>query len=265
MKIALSIAGFDPSSGAGITADLLTFQAHGIYGTSAITALTVQSTLGVLATEPLSPKILRATLDCLHADLPAAGIKVGMLATAANVDAVADFLLSIQAREHDIPVVLDPVLRSTSGRELLDSDGVNLLRRRLLPMVDWITPNLDELAVLLGQPAIDREHLLNAARSLQTAGWAPNVVVTGGHLETPDDLLVLATGVPIWLPGRRIETTSTHGTGCAFSSALLSRLILGDSSIAAARSAKTYVIAAIASAPHLGRGHGPLDHLWPLR
>lgn len=265
--IALTIAGFDPSSGAGITADLLTFAAHNLFGTSAITALTVQSTLGVLASHPVSPQILTATLNCLQADLPVAGVKIGMLATAGNVSAVADYLRPLLQREPHLPVVLDPVLRSTSGRALLDTAGLDRLRQDLLPLVTWVTPNLEELAVLLDRPALAREQLIEAAAALQgsTHGRELHVVVTGGHLDPPDDLLLPPSGPAVWLPGQRIDSRSTHGTGCAFSSALLSRLVLGDAPEIAVRAAKTYVATAIASAPGLGHGNGPLDHLWPLR
>src|SRR5580698_8027237 len=136
MLTVLTIAGFDPSSGAGVTADLMVFAAHGLFGTSCITALTVQSTVGVRATQPVAGEVVRATLDCLQDDLPVAGIKIGMLATAENVAAVVDFLEGI--RGQGIPVVLDPVLRSSSGRELLDAAGVVLMRERLLPLVDWV-------------------------------------------------------------------------------------------------------------------------------
>lgn len=265
MKIALTIAGFDPSSGAGITADLLTFQAHGLFGISAITAITVQSTRGVLASEPLAPETLRKTLECLSADLPAAGIKIGMLATPANVLVVAEFLSSIRLRGSRIPVVLDPVLRSSSGHPLLDSEGAEFLRRLLLPLVDWVTPNAVELAALLEEGPISREGLPDGARKLQSLGRELNVLVTGGDLDTPDDLLVTASGEALWLAGVRIETPSTHGTGCALSSALLSRLVLGLRNEVAARSAKAYVAGALVHAPGLGSGHGPLDHLWPLR
>ena len=265
MQIALSIAGFDPSSGAGITADLLTFQAHRLFGTSAITAITVQSSRGVLASHPVAPDILRATLECLQADLPAAGIKIGMLATSSHVLVVSEFLRSLRASGSRIPVVLDPVIRSSSGHPLLDAEGIALLRQQLLPEVSWVTPNAQELAILLERSAIAPEALPGAARSLQSLGRELNMVVTGGDLHRPDDLLVPASGDPLWLPGVRIETTSTHGTGCAFSSALLSALILGGAPAEAARSAKAYVAGALAHAPGLGSGHGPLDHLWPLR
>ena len=192
MQTVLTIAGFDPSSGAGVTADLMVFAAHGLFGTSCITGLTVQSTVGVWTSTPVSAEIVRATLrlSC-RSDLPAAGIKIGMLATAANVKAVAEFLAGLRGGGERVPVVLDPVLRSSSGRELLDAEGVMVLRERLLPLVDWVTPNLEEAGVLTGRDGSSGvSDMVDAARALQEMGSELNVVVTGGHLDAPDDLLV---------------------------------------------------------------------------
>jgi hydroxymethylpyrimidine/phosphomethylpyrimidine kinase len=278
MKTVLTIAGFDPSSGAGITADLMVFAANGLFGTSCITSLTVQSTLGVVSTHPVSPEIIDSTLDCLAQDLLPAGIKIGMLSTAGAVGSVARFLIEMRMRassEPYIPVVLDPVLRSTSGRELLEPAGIDLLRSQLLPLVDWVTPNLDELARLTGLAVESREQVADAARALQRMARASNahpsnahainVLATAGHLDPPDDLLLTANSETVWLPGGHIESTSTHGTGCALSSALLSRLVLGDEPHAAAVVAKHYVAEAIRTATPVGRGRGPLNHLWPLK
>ena len=262
MQTVLTIAGFDPSSGAGVTADLMVFAAHGLFGTSCITSLTVQSTIGVQEAHPIRPDTVRATLDCLQADLPAAGIKIGMLATAETVAVVADFLHHLRSRGERVPVVLDPVLRSSSGAELLDQPGVELLRQRLLPLVDWVTPNLAELEVLTGRPVPERADLPAAARLLHESTGL-NVVATGGHLDAPDDFLLTSSGT-WWLRGTRIDSASTHGTGCAFSSALLSGLVQGKSAYEAAVGAKLYVAEAIRTAPGLGKGRGPLNHLWPL-
>ncbi len=264
MKTVLTIAGYDPSSGAGITADLMVFAAHGLFGTSCITSLTVQSTLGVVASHPVAPDLLRDTLGCLFADLPPAGIKIGMLGTAASVHVVADFLAQVRSKSPLTPVVLDPVLCSSSGRELLDPAGVEALRARLLPLVDWVTPNLDELALLTGLPVKVRADLPTAAGALQRmGGLGLSVLATGGHLESPDDLLLLPGGQLAWLAGELIASNSTHGTGCAFSSALLSRLVMGDAPLAAAVAAKEYAAEAIRTAVPRGGGRGPLNHLHP--
>ncbi|WP_263365744.1 bifunctional hydroxymethylpyrimidine kinase/phosphomethylpyrimidine kinase [Edaphobacter bradus] len=264
-KTVLTIAGYDPSSGAGVTADLMVFAAHGLFGTSCITALTVQSTLKVQSSHPVSPDIVRQTLDCLESDLPPAGIKLGMLASAPIVEAVADYLATVRRRHPRIPVVLDPVLRSTSGRELLSHEGLGILTERLLPLVDWITPNLSELGLLSSNSVAQREDLLPAARALHHLHPGLTVLATGGHLNPPDDLLLSATGEATWLPGKHIATKATHGTGCTLSSAILSRLVLGDEPRPAAEAAKRYVTEALRTASPVGHGHGPLHHLWPLR
>jgi hydroxymethylpyrimidine/phosphomethylpyrimidine kinase len=274
MQTVLTIAGFDPSSGAGVTADLMVFAAHSLFGTACITALTVQSTLGVRSTHPVGAAVVEATLDCLHADLLPAGIKIGMVSDATNIFIISEFLARHRAMhqtslERPIPVVLDPVLRSSSGRELLDQQGIAALRERLLPMVDWVTPNLDELAILSGDEIEGRDAIPNACNRLQALvesrdGQALGIIATGGHLDPPDDYVLTPEGESLWLPGERIVTQSTHGTGCAFSSAFLSRLVLGDTAFEAARGAKEYVAEAMRTAEEYGAGRSPLNYLWPF-
>lgn len=268
MQTVLTIAGFDPSSGAGVTADLMVFAAHGLFGTSTITSLTVQSTLGVVSSHPVDAVVLADTLRCLDEDLPPAGIKLGMLATAEIVRAVADYLVVLRARESHVIVVLDPVLRSSSGRDLLDVEGTTLVRERLLPLVDWVTPNLDELALLSGEAVRGRDEMVSAAGVLQgRIGGRVHILAKGGHLDgaASPDLLLTPDGEASWLEGERIQTRATHGTGCALSSALLSRLVLGDAPLVAARGAKEYVAEAMRRAEAIGHGRGPMNHLWPLR
>ncbi len=260
----LSIAGFDPSSGAGIAADLMVFAAHGLFGTSCITALTVQNTLGVAASHVVATDILIATLNNLYADLPPSGIKIGMLGSSANVLAVAAFLSRIR-KIAPVTVVLDPVLKSSSGKDLLDQDGVVNMRRHLIPEVDWITPNTAELAVLTGRTLDQPSDLLTAAKELQHLGRELKVVVTGGHSDPPNDTLLQPGAEAEVFEGKYVSSTSTHGTGCAFSTALLSRLMLGDSPSEATEAAKRYVAGAIHSATPRGSGAGPVDHLWALR
>ena len=265
---ALTIAGFDPSSGAGITADLQVFAAHGLFGTSAITALTVQSTLGVAAVHACDAATLRHTLDHLTADLPPAGIKIGMLASGRIVEMVASFLQCLspnQPRNLDLPIVLDPVILSSSGAALLDPDGLRCLQETLLNRVNWITPNWQELALLAETPV---SNLAEVEAALNLLGERyPHLfsVATAGDRETPIDLLRTPNGELHQFAGQHIETTSTHGTGCAFSSALLSRLILGDTPTAAVAAAKSYVEGALRNTPGVGHGKGPMDLLWPLR
>ncbi|HVJ09749.1 MAG TPA: bifunctional hydroxymethylpyrimidine kinase/phosphomethylpyrimidine kinase [Acidisarcina sp.] len=267
----LTIAGFDPSSGAGITADLKVFAAHGVYGMAAITALTVQSSLGVRRCEPVEAVLLAETLECLCADVRFAGIKIGMLGSAAATRTVSSFLAesgcALAGRSR---VVLDPVLRSTSGRALLESSGVSILRDQLLANLGWITPNLEEIEVLTGMRPEGREGTAASARRLQAMAAERgnpelNVVVTGGHLERPDDFLLTAAGEEIWFEGEHVATSATHGTGCAFSTALLCALMAGDGAVAAVRSAKAYVTAAMKAAYPMGQGKGPMNHLFGFR
>jgi hydroxymethylpyrimidine/phosphomethylpyrimidine kinase len=270
MQTVLTIAGFDPSSGAGVTADLMVFAAHSLFGTSAITALTVQSTVGVRSTHPVSPEILHETLTCLGKDLPPAGIKIGMLANAANVNAVCDYIEELRrtSPKTHIPIVLDPVVKSSSGRELLDAEGVTALRERLLPLVDWVTPNLAELSLLAAMPVAKHDDLPIACNALQTQPKEKTrktplgILATGGHLNPPDDFLLMPSDEGFWLPGTRVETRATHGTGCALSSAFLSRLVLGDSPVEAARAAKQYVASALQSSVERGKGHSSINYLW---
>ncbi|HEX9201079.1 MAG TPA: bifunctional hydroxymethylpyrimidine kinase/phosphomethylpyrimidine kinase [Acidobacteriaceae bacterium] len=273
MQTVLTIAGFDPSSGAGVTADLMVFAAHGLFGTSCITALTVQSTLGVRSTHPISPDVVGATLECLDADLPPVGIKIGMLSSADNIFRICYYISKLREihSSRSIPaVVLDPVLRSTSGRELLEPAGVAALENRLLPLVDWITPNIEELAVLAGMAVTQRDDVPRACRALQARvaenakGHRLGILATGGHLDPPDDFLLTQGGEEIWLPGERVETKSTHGTGCALSSAFLSRLVVGDRPQEAARGAKAYVVGALRTATPRGSGASAMNHLWTL-
>lgn len=261
--VVLTIAGFDPSSGAGITADLKVFAAHRLYGVSAITALTVQSTQGVRAIEPIRPEILEATLSCLADDVPIKGVKIGMLATAGNVAAVVRFLKRSGIQRERI--VLDPVIRSSSGRELLDSAGLGQLRGELLGMIGWVTPNVEELAALIAAPVSSSERVPQAAAELQAGCPGLNVVVTGGESDPPNDFLRTARGTEHWFAGDRIETSATHGTGCAFSSALLAALVQGKPDAEAVRTAKEYVWEAMRAAYRVGRGLGPLHHLFRLK
>jgi len=265
--LALTIAGHDPSSGAGITADLQVFAAHGIFGTSVVTALTVQSTLGVDAISPVAAPLFRQALNHLQNDLPPAGVKIGMLGSSEILQETLRYLESIAPLDgsiSQIPIVLDPVMRSSSGAGLLDEAGMEALRFGVLRAVNWITPNWPELAILSGLPVSSLLEAEAAADSLGTHYPHLYVVVTGGDQSSPVDLLRLPRGEFHTFPGDHIQTTSTHGTGCAFSSALLSRIILGDSPVLAVQRAKDYVAQAIRSAPRIGHGRGPLNLLWPL-
>jgi hydroxymethylpyrimidine/phosphomethylpyrimidine kinase len=269
----LTIAGHDPSSGAGITADLQTFAAHRLFGTSAITALTVQSTLGVAEIHPVDPAFLRRTLDHLAADLPPAGIKIGMLGSTEIAVSVAAFLATLRQPEENQPtgnqpignppivptIVLDPILRASSGANLLPPEALETLHQQLLPNVTWITPNWSELSALTNQPIQTLAEAEAAAHALAQRHPHLHIVATAGDHAQPTDLLRLPSGEIHRFPGEHLASTSTHGTGCAFSSALLCHLILGDTPIEAVRGAKHFVTEAICQAPPLGHGRGPLN------
>jgi hydroxymethylpyrimidine/phosphomethylpyrimidine kinase len=269
--VALTIAGHDPSSGAGISADLLVFSAYRLFGLSAITALTAQSTLGVAAVEPVLPGFLAQVLSTLDADLPPDGIKIGMLGSADVASEVAAFLqVKHQAYSSKplIPIVLDPVLFSSSGAALLAPEGMDILRGELLPLANWVTPNWAELAALTGLPVGSIGSVGQAEAAMHQLGALyPHLVIvaTGGDQAQPIDQLRLLDGTIIPFEGQRVDSRSTHGTGCAFSSALLCRLLLGDEPVSAVCAAKEYVTEAIRSAPGLGHGNGPLNLLWPLQ
>jgi hydroxymethylpyrimidine/phosphomethylpyrimidine kinase len=258
--IALTIAGFDPSSGAGITADLAVFAAHALFGTSTITALTVQSTVGVRHVEPMSADMLAETLSCLEADLPPAGIKIGMLGGEPAVAAVATYLKHLQRH---VPIVLDPILQSTSGATLLSEAGRICLQVELLPLVTVITPNAAELSILSGLPCGRDNEIRAAAEYMVTRHHHLSILCTGGDRTKPDDLL-LHNGIWTVLEGEHIATNATHGTGCALSSALLCGLIQGMDMPSAAAAAKHYVAQAMLRATPRGRGKSPMHLLWPI-
>lgn len=245
-----------------MTADLAVFAAHGLYGTAVITALTIQSTLGVKAVQPVDAAWLLQSANNVSADLPAAGIKIGMLATDAIVRTVAGFL---RLAPSPLPVVLDPVLNASSGAQLLNAPALRVLHDELLPLVSWITPNWAELSALTGLKIRSLEQAGRAADALGQLHPALHIVVTGGDQKEPVDLLRVPGGAVRSFRGRHIETTSTHGTGCAFSSALLAQLIDGEPPGNAVGHAKAYVTEALRRAPGIGHGRGPLDLLWTLR
>lgn len=256
--IVLSIAGYDPSSGAGVTADIKTIAAHGCYAITCITALTVQSTQGVRRVESIDARMITETLEDLISDFSINAVKVGMLGSAEAARAVAAFLRRNQMRY----VVLDPVMTSSSGMELLSREGIELLKQRLLPLVDVITPNIDEASVLTGLPVTNVDEMQAAALRLHEMG-AKNVIITGGHLSEPTDLLSSAAGQKTRLfKGVRITGRATHGTGCAFSASLACNIVLGKNLSDAAAAAKHYVTMALKNAKAIGKGRGPIDHLY---
>jgi hydroxymethylpyrimidine/phosphomethylpyrimidine kinase len=261
--VVLTIAGFDPSSGAGITADIKTIAAHGCYGVACITAVTVQSTSGVRRVEPLDPDLVSETLEELATDFEISAVHIGMLGSASVAKAVTDFLTNCAAIRSSC-TVLDPVLKSSSGSALLDAKGTKLLTERLIPLANVITPNVDEAATLTGLEVSDLDGMKAAAARLHEIG-SEAVVITGGHLDKAIDLLSFKSDRGVQLEvfqGARLQSKSTHGTGCAFSTAIACHLALNRGLAEATLLAKTYVSAAISSAHPLGRGIGPVHHLY---
>jgi hydroxymethylpyrimidine/phosphomethylpyrimidine kinase len=272
--VVLTIAGFDPSSGAGITADVKTIAAHACYGVACITAMTVQSTSAVRRVDSADPVMVRETLEELAADLDIAAVHIGMLGSAKVVKAVADFLqLTSQSASPNpggkarLPnIVLDPILKSSSGTDLLDSAGTRLLIERLIPLSDIITPNVDEAAALTGIKVKELDEMKAACAKLHRMG-ASAVVITGGHLEKAIDLLSFSTKRGIEqeiFKAERQRSNSTHGTGCAFATAMACHLALNRGLAEATLLAKTYVTAAILNGQLLGKGVGPVHHLYRM-
>jgi hydroxymethylpyrimidine/phosphomethylpyrimidine kinase len=267
-SVVLTIAGFDPSSGAGVTADIKTIAAHGCFGVACITALTVQSTAGVLRVGAVDSTLIRETLDELDADLAIAAVHIGMLATAEIVREVADFLERTRSNKdgQQIKVVLDPVIQSSSGAKLLDSPGVRMLIEKLIPMATVITPNVDEAAVLTGLKVSNVEEMRLAAHRLHEMG-SDAVVITGGHLHKAIDLLSYTSSRGIaqeLFTTDKLQSSCTHGTGCAFSTSMACHLAAGRGLAEATLLAKTYVTAAIAAGYPLGRGTAPVNHLYRM-
>ncbi|HUR91889.1 MAG TPA: bifunctional hydroxymethylpyrimidine kinase/phosphomethylpyrimidine kinase [Gemmatimonadaceae bacterium] len=257
MFIALTIAGSDSGGGAGIQADLKTFHQLGVYGTSVITAITAQNTVGVTQWEAVSAEMVRAQLDAVVTDLRPRAFKTGMLANAGIVREIAS-----AAREHDLAgYVLDPVMVATSGDVLIERDAVAAIREQLLPMCALVTPNAHEAALLTGLDVESESDLARAAEVLVRELGAGAALVKGGHINTGQDMVdVLFDGSAVAFRNSRVETTSTHGTGCTLSAAVAAELAKGSDLRTACARAVDFVHRAIEAAPGLGAGHGPLNH-----
>lgn len=273
-SVVLSIAGFDPSSGAGVTADIKTIAAHGCYGIACITAMTVQSTAGVKKVDPSDPALVTETLEELTADVDIAAVRIGMLGSGKVAKAVADFLegprkgaSGSRLSESRLPnIVLDPILKSSSGADLLDASGSRIMIERLIPLSDVVTPNVDEASAITGLKVQELDEMKSAAHKLHEMGAAA-VVITGGHLDKAIDLLSFTTkrGVEQEIfKAERQRSNSTHGTGCAFATAMACHLALDRGLAEAALLAKTYVTAAISYGHPLGKGVGPVHHLYRM-
>ena len=260
MHTALTIAGSDSGGGAGIQADLKTFAAHRVFGTCAITAVTAQNTLGVTMWRAVASDLVTAQIEAVAGDLGVDAVKVGMLANAAIVEAVAAAIAEL-----DLPhVVVDPVMIAKGGDRLLEEEAVAAIRAELLPLAHVVTPNVPEAEVLSGRTIRSVDDMRTAGERI--LGLGPRVVlVKGGHLEGPESIDVVCTAHEVFeLRGPRIDTRHTHGTGCTLSSAIAANLALGLDDRSALSRARDYLDGAIRHAPGLGRGHGPLGHFWQL-
>ncbi len=257
--ILLTIAGFDPSCGAGTAADLKTFAAHGCYGVAAITSLTVQNTLGVESVHNTPSAELRAQLEALAKDCDIAAVKIGMLGNRGNAAVVAEFLDAHKFAH----VVQDPVMKSSSGAELLDAAGIKFVATELLKRATVITPNVPEAEVLTGLTIKDVADMEAAARKIVEMG-ARAVIVKGGHMERANDVLFDGTET-FQLVGDRVKEETLHGTGCTFASALVAQLAAGRPLFEAAALAKAYVTKAIEKGYPIGKGRVPLDHFYRQR
>jgi len=254
---ALTIAGSDSGGGAGIQADLKTFMAHGVYGASAITAITAQNTVGVHAVLMLEPSLVVAQIEAVLDDIGADAVKTGMLGNASIIRAVADTLERYRVER----LVFDPVMVAKSGARLLEEDAIATLRARLLPLALVVTPNLPEASVLLNRPVTDERDMQDAARDLHSLG-PRYVLLKGGHLSGRDVVDLLYDGERfVALRAPRLETNHTHGTGCTYAAAIAALIARGLPVEHAVRQAHAYLHDAIVHAPAIGRGYGPVNHL----
>jgi len=258
MKTALTVAGSDSGGGAGIQADLKTFAAHGVYGTSAIAAVTAQNTLGVTGFMALPSDLIIAQMEAVASDIGVDAAKTGMLANAAIVEAVAAAIDDLELPR----VVVDPVMIAKSGDRLLEKEAVSAIRAELLRRAFVVTPNAPEAEVLAGMPVRSVADAREAARRIHKLGPSA-VIVKGGHLDTPEVVDVLFDGHTFTeFKGPRVDSRNSHGSGCTFAAALAANLALGHPLAEATRLSKQYVVGAILHGLPFGRGHGPMDHFW---
>lgn len=260
MKKVLTIAGSDSSGGAGIQADLKTMLVHGVFGMSAVTALTAQNTTGVRMVQEAAPEFLAAEIDAVFEDIRPDAVKIGMVSSAGLIRVIAERLRAHEA-EH---IVVDPVMVATSGAKLLQDSASLALRQELFPLAEVITPNIPELSALTGLAVNSRETMVQAARALHVAAGV-SVLAKGGHFgEDASDLLVTADEEK-WFAAPRIDNSNTHGTGCTLSSAIASNLAKGFPLAEAVGLAKSYLTGVLLSGLNLGKGSGPLNHGWALQ
>ena len=259
MKTALTIAGSDSSGGAGIQADIKTMTANGVYAMSAVTALTAQNTTGVAGVLESTPEFLASQLDCVFTDIFPDAVKTGMVSSTGLIEVIADKLKQYGARN----IVVDPVMVATSGDRLISEDAVSALKE-LLPLATVLTPNIPEAEILSGMTITDTTGMEAAARAISEK-YGCAVLCKGGHQVNDADDLLWRDGSGKWFRGRRIANPNTHGTGCTLSSAIASNLAKGFDLDASVERAKAYISGALGAMLDLGRGSGPMDHMFDLK
>ena len=256
LHVALSIAGIDPTGGAGIMADLKSFQARSVYGMAVVTSVVAQNTKGVQLIRHLDQEILEEQLKSVFQDIVPDAIKTGMLAQVETIELVASYLA-----EQKCPYVLDPVMVATSGDRLIEEDAIQALKTKLLPLANIITPNLPEAEVLVGRTLKSENDIMNAGRWIRKELEVKNVVIKGGHLaKVASDYLFLEDGEVRIISAERIATNHTHGTGCTYAAVITAELAKGRTVAQAVETAKRFITEAIQTAPELGHGNGPVNH-----
>ncbi|MDE6658114.1 MAG: bifunctional hydroxymethylpyrimidine kinase/phosphomethylpyrimidine kinase [Oscillospiraceae bacterium] len=260
MKTALTIAGTDPTGGAGIQADIKTMTANGVYAMSAITALVAQNTTGVTAIMETTPEFLEQQLDCIFTDIFPDAVKIGMVSCSALIEKIAEKLIQYQAKH----IVLDPVMVATSGSKLISEEAIITLKNKLIPLAEIITPNIPEAEELTGMSIKNTSDMERSAQIIfETYGCA--VLLKGGHsLNDANDLLINKNGIH-WIYGKCIKTKNTHGTGCTLSSAIASNLAKGFNLLESVEQAKQYISGALGAMLDLGAGSGPMNHAFAIQ
>lgn len=260
MQKVLTIAGTDPSGGAGAQADLKTFMAHKVYGMSVITALVAQNTCGVRDIMNVTPAFLREQFDCVFEDIFPDAVKIGMVSQPELMEVIVEKLKQYQPKN----IVVDPVMVSTSGDRLLAQTALTMLQKDLFPLAQIITPNIPEAEVLCEFPIETKQDMVKAAQQIAKY-YHGYILIKGGHFEDCADDLLYHDGEEIWLPCEKIQNSNTHGTGCTLSSAIASNLALGYDMVNSVKHAKAYITGALKDGMDLGKGNGPLNHCWNLK
>ena len=260
MNTVLTIAGTDPTGGAGVQADSKTFMAHNVYGMSIITALVAQNTLGVKDIMNVTPDFLEEQFDCVFNDIFPDALKIGMVSETELIHTIVKKLKQYHARH----IVVDPVMVSTSGSRLIEDSALDALKYELIPLSEIITPNIPEAEVLIGKKIKSKEDMIRAAQDIRQ-WYQGDILIKGGHFEDRADDLLYHNNEKIWLECEHIDNPNTHGTGCTLSSAIASHLASGYDMITSVRKAKDYISGALKANLDLGHGSGPLNHCWNLK